>query len=62
MLVGYPWFAERPSPTTVRDTADAYGHIPVLSGLTKGLLSLQRSHQIARRSGRTGSERGGHPA
>ena len=41
--VGYPWFAERPSPTAVRDTADAYGHVPVLSKLASGLLSLQVS-------------------
>ncbi len=38
--IGYPWFAERPDPTTVRDTADVYGHIPVLSKLVTGLLSL----------------------
>lgn len=38
--IGYPWFAERPSLTAVRDTADAYGHIPVLSKLVSGLLSM----------------------
>ncbi|MDQ2759169.1 MAG: trypsin-like peptidase domain-containing protein [Actinomycetota bacterium] len=39
--VGYPWFAERPSPDAVRDTVDAYGFVPVLSRLASGLLSLQ---------------------
>ncbi|MEU8889105.1 NB-ARC domain-containing protein [Streptomyces sp. NPDC048442] len=39
--VGYPWFAERPSPGAVRDTVDAYGHVPVLSRLASGLLSMQ---------------------
>ena len=38
--VGYPWFAERLSPDVVRDTVDAYGHVPVLSRLASGLLSL----------------------
>jgi hypothetical protein len=41
--VGYPWFGERPSPTAIRDTVDAYGCIPVLSKLAGGLLSLQVS-------------------
>ncbi len=41
--VGYPWFAERPSPDMVRDTVDAYGHVPVLSRLASGLLSLHVS-------------------
>jgi hypothetical protein len=41
--VGYPWFAERPSPDAVRDTVDAYGHVPVLSKLASGLLSLHVS-------------------
>jgi WD40 repeat protein len=41
--VGYPWFAETPSPRAVRDTADVNGHIPVLSKLVTGLLSLQVS-------------------
>lgn len=39
--VGYPWFAEKPSPSTVRDTVDACGHIPVLSQLVRGLLTVQ---------------------
>ena len=41
--VGYPWFAVRRSPDAVRDTVDAYGHVPVLSKLTSGLLSLNVS-------------------
>jgi Trypsin-like peptidase domain len=41
--IGYPWFAERPSPDVVRDTVDAYGHVPVLSKLASGLLSLHVS-------------------
>ena len=41
--VGYPWFAEKPSPTAVRDTVDAWGHIPVLSKLAEGLLTVQVS-------------------
>jgi Trypsin-like peptidase domain/Effector-associated domain 1 len=39
--VGYPWFAERPSPSAVRDTVDAYGYVPVLSKLAGGLLAVQ---------------------
>ena len=39
--VGYPWFAEKPSPSGVRDTVDAWGHIPVLSNLATGLLTVQ---------------------
>jgi Effector-associated domain 1/Trypsin-like peptidase domain len=39
--VGYPWFAERPSPSAVRDTVDAYGYVPVLSKLAGGLLTVQ---------------------
>ncbi len=39
--VGYPWFAETRSRTTVRDTVDAIGVIPVLSNLAAGLLSMQ---------------------
>jgi WD40 repeat protein len=38
--VGYPWFAEGPSPDEVRESVDAYGHVPVLSNLVSGLLSL----------------------
>jgi WD40 repeat protein len=41
--IGYPWFAETPSPTTVRDTVDAIGMVPVLSKLAAGLLSVQVS-------------------
>jgi hypothetical protein len=39
--MGYPWFAETPSPTAVRDTVDAIGVVPVLSKLAAGLLSVQ---------------------
>jgi hypothetical protein len=39
--IGYPWFAESPSPSAVRETVDAYGHIPVLSRLADGLLTVQ---------------------
>ena len=39
--VGYPWFAETPSPRAMRDTVDAIGVIPVLSKLKTGLLSVQ---------------------
>ena len=38
--IGYPWFAQRPDPRAVRDTVDAIGVVPVLSGLAGGLLSL----------------------
>jgi hypothetical protein len=38
--IGYPWFAETPSPTAIRDTVDAIGVLPVASGLARGLLSL----------------------
>src|SRR5262249_15675633 len=41
--VGYPWFAETPSPTAVRDTVDAMGVVPLLSKLATGLLSVQVS-------------------
>ena len=43
--IGYPQFKEFPGPngTSVRETADAYGEIPVLSGLVGGLLTLQVS-------------------
>ena len=41
--VGYPLFAERPSPLAVRETVDAWGHVPVLSKLAAGLLSVQVS-------------------
>ena len=39
--IGYPWFAEKPSPTAVRETVDAVGYVPVLSGLARGLLTVQ---------------------
>jgi hypothetical protein len=38
--IGYPWFAETPSPRAVRDTVDAIGVLPVASGLSGGLLSV----------------------
>lgn len=41
--VGYPWFAETPSPTAIRDSVDALGVVPVLSKLARGLLSVQVS-------------------
>jgi WD40 repeat protein len=41
--IGFPWFMERPSPETTRDTVDAYGQILVLSRLASGLLTLQVS-------------------
>jgi Trypsin-like peptidase domain len=42
--IGYPWFAETPSPTVVRDTVEAVGVVPVLSKLAAGLLSVQVSN------------------
>jgi hypothetical protein len=42
--IGYPWFAETPSPAAVRDTVDARGEISVLSKLAVGLLSVQVSN------------------
>ena len=39
-VVGYPQFAKRPSG---RETAQAYGQIPVLAGLVSGLLTVQVS-------------------
>jgi hypothetical protein len=41
--IGYPWFAETPSPNAVRDTVDAIGVVPALSKLATGLLSVQVS-------------------
>ncbi|WP_222272402.1 trypsin-like serine protease [Modestobacter marinus] len=38
--IGYPWFAETPSPDAVRETVDALGIVPVASGLARGLLSV----------------------
>ena len=40
-MVGYPWFGQTQSPTTVRDTVDMVGVVPVLSKLASGLLSVQ---------------------
>jgi Trypsin-like peptidase domain len=39
--IGYPWFAETPSPTAIRDTVDAEGIVPTLSKLAAGRLSMQ---------------------
>ncbi len=43
--VGYPAFMEREAlgGGRLRETADALGHVPVLSGLAGGLLSVQVS-------------------
>jgi hypothetical protein len=41
--IGYPWFAETPSRSAVRDTVDAIGVVPSLSRLVAGLLSVQVS-------------------
>jgi hypothetical protein len=41
--IGYPWFAEAPSPVAVRDTVEAIGVVPPLSKLAAGLLSVQVS-------------------
>ena len=44
-VIGYPAFMEREAPDggRFRETADAFGHLPVLSGLLRGLLSVQVS-------------------
>jgi WD40 repeat protein len=44
-VIGYPVFMERQASdgTRFRETADALGRVPVLSGLAKGLLSVQVS-------------------
>ena len=44
-VIGYPEFMERigASGSRFRETADALGHVPVLSGLAAGLLSVQVS-------------------
>ena len=39
-VLGYPWFAETPSPTATRDSVDAIGVVPVGSKLASGLLSV----------------------
>ena len=45
-VIGYPEFMERDAPDggSFRETADAFGHVPVLSGLAGGLLSVQVSN------------------
>jgi tetratricopeptide (TPR) repeat protein len=42
-VIGYPAFRERDAADggTFRETADAFGQVPVLSGLARGLLSVQ---------------------
>jgi WD40 repeat protein len=44
-VIGYPAFMERKAPdgSQFRETADAFGRLPVLSGLAGGLLSVQVS-------------------
>jgi hypothetical protein len=44
-VIGYPQFTERPAAngSRVRDTVDAVGHVPVLSGLAGGLLTVEVS-------------------
>ena len=44
-VIGYPAFMERATADggRFRETADAFGHVPVLSGLAGGLLSVQVS-------------------
>ena len=44
-VVGYPRFMERLADdgSRVRDTVDAVGHVPVLSGLAGGLLTVEVS-------------------
>ena len=44
-VIGYPAFMEREAPdgSRFRETADALGQVPVLSGLAGGLLSVQVS-------------------
>ena len=44
-VIGYPAFMERRAPGggRFRETADVFGHVPVLSGLAGGLLSVQVS-------------------
>ena len=41
--IGYPWFAETPSPTAVRETVDAIGVVPALSRLAGGPISPSAS-------------------
>ena len=54
--VGYPWFAETPSPAAERDTVDAIGVVPVLSKLAAGL-SVQCRWPRGRCHPRTGAWR-----
>ena len=42
-VIGYPVFKERDNGGRFRETVDAFGHVPVLSGLAGGLLSVQVS-------------------
>ena len=44
-MIGYPAFMEREAADggRFRETADAFGFVPVLSGLAGGLLSVQVS-------------------
>ena len=44
-VIGYPEFMERAAANSAlfRETADAFGYVPVLSGLAGGLLSVQVS-------------------
>ena len=39
-VVGYPLFSETPRPSSTRETVDAIGRIPLLSGLVAGRLSI----------------------
>jgi WD40 repeat protein len=45
-VIGYPAFMDQDTPDggQVRETADATGHVPVLSRLAGGLLSVQVTH------------------
>ena len=56
-VIGYPQFMERAAPDggRFRETADAVGHVPVLSGLAGGLLSVQVSSAPAAAAARAGA-------
>jgi hypothetical protein len=45
-VVGYPAFVEQNTPDggQIRETADAFGYVPVLERLARGLLSVQVTH------------------
>ena len=49
-VIGYPTFMERKTSDGrwYRETVDAYGYVPVLTGLASGLLSVQVSSVPAR--------------